>query len=80
MNETTVPYIVYEGEQARSERTIRRLTIALVVTVILSLVLLVGSNCAWLYAWCQYDYSSYELSTDGDGNANYIENGGEINN
>ena len=42
-----VPYIVFEGEQARSERHIRRLIIALIVAV----ALLFLSNAFWLYEW-----------------------------
>lgn len=70
----TVPYIVYEAEQARAERRDRRHIIALLIAIA---VIFVG-NLAWLYAWSQYDYSSEEttVSVDGggDGNANYIGN------
>lgn len=75
-----VPYIVYEGEQARNERHIKRLIIALIISIALIFV----SNAAWLFAWCQYDYSSQSEetvisldSTDG-GNANYVGNDGDI--
>lgn len=72
----TVPYIVYEGEQARNERNVKRLIIALVV----SIVVLFVSNAMWLMAWMQYDYSGEELVTvDGrEGIANYIGNDGSI--
>ena len=65
---------------ARNERNIKRLIIALIV----SIAAIFASNAAWLYAWCQYDYSSEETvieidSTDG-GNANYIGNDGDIYN
>ena len=39
-----VPYIVHESDMARLERTIKRLWILLLVVV----VLLVGSNIAWI--------------------------------
>ncbi len=39
-----VPYIVFEAAQARSERIIRRLIVAVVV----SSALLVASNALWL--------------------------------
>ena len=38
--EKDVPYIVYESEAARHERTVKRLLIALILTV----VLMVGTN------------------------------------
>ena len=73
-----VPYIVYEGEQARNERHIKRLVIALVT----ALIILFATNGLWLYAWTQYDYTGDETVTvDGaDGIANYIGNSGIINN
>ena len=74
-----VPYIVYEGEQARNERHIKRLVIALVI----SILLIFASNIIWIYAWLQYDYSSEEVThtvdVDAkDGIANYIGNDGDI--
>lgn len=81
MDEKQIPYIAYEAEQARSERNIKRLIIALIISVIL----IFASNALWLYAWCQYDYSSEKTTSvvdvDGkQGNANYIGNNGDINN
>ena len=75
----SVPYIVYEGEQARNERNIKRLIIALVI----SICLIFASNIIWIYAWLQYDYSSEEnthtIDVDAkDGVANYIGNDGDI--
>lgn len=55
-----VPYIVYESAQARSERTIKRLIIALVIAVIL----LFASNAIWTYEWTQYDYVSETTCTE----------------
>ena len=49
-----IPYIVYESAEARAERTVKRLIIALIVTILL----LFASNAIWLYAWNQYDYVS----------------------
>lgn len=74
----SVPYIVHESSMARMERQVKRGWIALIVAV----CLLFASNAAWLYAWCQYDYSSEEIVTvDGkDGVANYIGNDGDIAN
>lgn len=75
----SVPYIVYEGEQARHERTIKRLIIALVIAILVTLL----SNVAWLLYMSGYDF--YDTSDDimiesRDGIANYIGNDGEIDN
>lgn len=78
----TVSYFAFQGEQARSERHIVRLLIALVISIAIIFV----NNMAWLYVWCQYDYSgeesttTIELDSSGDGNANFIGNDGDINN
>lgn len=69
-----VPYIVYEGELSRHERYIKRMWIALIIAIIAVCI----SNTLWLYAWCQYDFESYEVSTEGGGNANYIGEDGVI--
>lgn len=60
---------------AMAERTIKRLWIVIVLLV----VLLVGSNVAWLYYESQFDDESwtFEATTDNGGNA--IANGdGEV--
>jgi hypothetical protein len=74
----TIPYVVYESEQSRNERKEKRYIIALVISVFL----IFASNIAWLYAWCQYDYSSTEsVEIDsGEGVANYIGRNGSITN
>lgn len=75
--EKDVPYLVYEGQMARNERSIKRLIIALIIAVIL----IFATNMAWLYAWNLYDYSTETVEIDsGEGIANYIGNDGEINN
>lgn len=55
----TVSYLVFESITARNERHTKRLTIALVISIILIFL----SNALWLYAWMQYDYSSAENTT-----------------
>ena len=73
-----IPYIVYEQAEVRHERTVKRLIVALII----SIVAIVGSNMAWLYCWMQYDYStesSIEIESE-EGNANFIGNNGVINN
>ena len=75
----SVPYIVYESEAARHERTVKRLIVALIVTI----CLLVASNMAWLWVFNQYDFTSESYTVENsDGNTNYLEagNDGEINN
>ena len=71
-----VPYVVHESTVARQERQIKRMWIALIVAV----ALIFASNAIWLYAWMQYDYESYEITADGDSNANYIGQDGNIYN
>ena len=72
-----VPYIVYESEAARHERTVRRLLTALLITILL----MVGTNMAWLYVWNQYDFSSeeYTIENEQDGNANLLGAGANAN-
>lgn len=70
-----IPYIAFESELARNERTIRRLIISLV----LSVVLIFASNAVWLYAFSQYEYVSEETTTttvkqDGKGQNVYGDN------
>ena len=67
MSEVSVPYIVYEGEMARQERHSKRLIVILIIT----LIMLFGSNMAWLYVWNQYEYvdetQTIEAVQDGEG-------------
>ena len=78
--EKDVPYIVYESEASRHERTVKRLLTALLITILL----MVGTNLAWLWVFNQYDITSeeYTVNKTDDGNANYLEAGedGVINN
>ena len=71
-----VPYFIHEGMMARDERTIKRLILALMITV----ALLVISNMAWLYVWQQYEYveENIDLVSRDGGNANYIWDDGDI--
>ena len=58
-----VSFIVFEGTMARLERTIRRLVIVIIIT----LVFLFSSNLAWLYMWNEYDYVSQTSTYEQDG-------------
>lgn len=71
-----VPFVVYEAEMDRQERRFRRL-IWIVIALIAAIVIM---NGAWIYAWMQYDYVSYEAVTDAGGDANVIGNDGDIYN
>lgn len=73
--ERDVPYIVYESEAARHERTVKRLLTALIVTILL----MVGTNMAWLYVWNQYDFSSESYVVENDGNSNLLGAGASMN-
>ena len=69
----TVPYIVHEGMMARAERTAKRLWI----TILLLIVLLVGTNGAWI--WYQSQFEDVAISQENeDGYNNFIGNDGDI--
>ena len=66
-----VPYLVHESAMARMERTIRRLWI----TLILVIVLLVGSNAVWIWYDHQFEDVYTEITQENDrGLNNYIGN------
>lgn len=75
--EKDVPYIVYESEAARHERTVKRLLTALLITILL----MVGTNLAWLWVWNQYDFTSesYSVETDDSVNTNLLGAGASVN-
>ena len=72
----SVPYLVYEGSQARNERTVKRL-ICLLAAIIL---LWAGTICGFIWYLNQYDFTgvNVDVSTDGGGDANYIGQDGRI--
>lgn len=73
-----VPYIVFEGEMARHERTVKRLVAAILVCIFL----LFASNAAWLFFFGQFDISDSAVTVDSSaaGSANYIGENGDITN
>ena len=77
-NPEAVPYIVHESAMARAERSAKRLW----VVVILLIVLLVGTNGAWLWYESQFEtVETVEVTQENaDGYNNYIGNDGDINN
>lgn len=71
-----VPYIVHESAMARAERGAKRLWVA----IILLIVLLVGTNGAWLWYESQFEtVETVEVTQENaDGYNNYIGNDGDI--
>lgn len=72
MNEN-IPYIVFESEMARMERTIKRLWILVIVFV----GLFVGTNLAWLGYESQYKdvITTIEQDVDTTSGGNAVVNG-----
>ena len=54
----------------------------LIIALIITILLLFATNAMWLIYNSQYDYSTSDITvgTDGEGDANYIGQDGEINN
>lgn len=80
-NAQTVPFIVHEAAEARHERTVKRLILAIALLAIL----LVGTNAGWLIYESQLETvietESYTVDMDtGEGSANYIGGDGDIYN
>lgn len=70
MEDKNIPYIAFEAEMARHERTIRRLLKALVIAIALIFI----SNAVWLWFFNQFDFESnmVQLESREDGNASYM--------
>lgn len=69
----SVPYIVHESAMARAERVAKRLWIV----IILLIVLLVGSNCAWMWYNSQFETIYQEVIQEAEtGTNNFV--GGDI--
>lgn len=67
----TVPFVVYESSMSREERTIKRLFVALILTI----VFLVGTNVAWVLYISQYEVYDYDQDGDGINNVNFGDQG-----
>lgn len=67
----TIPYITHEAAMARAERTIKRLTIGIILITILSILAIWGATYTIDKGWRDYfsecDISSYDYSQDGGG-------------
>lgn len=62
-NREQIPYIVHEGAMSRMERVNKRL----IAIILLLIVLLVGSNIAWLIYESKYQDICIEAERDGYG-------------
>ena len=73
----SVPYVVHESAMARAERQ----TKSLVWVIVLLIVLLVGSNIAWIAYENSFDdmTETYTVEQDGAETNNSVINGGVIN-
>lgn len=67
----SVPYIIFEGEMARSERHIKRLWIVILALV----VALLATNIAWLVYESQFETIYWEQDGGGVNNINTGEQG-----
>ena len=65
MEQQNIPYFAHEGMMARMERTIKRLWVLCIILIIL----LAGSNGAWVWYESQFEDESttvtQELNSDG---------------
>ena len=69
----SVPYIVHESAMARAERTAKRLWI----TILVLILLLVGSNCVWIWWNNQCETVYQEVTQEADnGTNNFV--GGDV--
>lgn len=73
----SVPYVVHESAMARAERQ----TKVLIWVIVLLIVLLVGSNIAWIAYENSFDdmTETYTVEQDGADTNNSVINGGVIN-
>ena len=78
MESKNIPYIAFESEMARHERTIKRLLVALIAVIIM----LFASNVAWLCFFNQFEFHTETVmfDTEDGGDNSYIGNDGVINN
>lgn len=71
-----IPFVSHDKDMARLERTNKRLWILLLVM----LVLLVGTNAAWIYYESQFVDESWTFEANTDNGGTAIANGdGEVN-
>lgn len=66
-----VPYIVLEAERARAERTFHRMWVLVIVLVLL----LVGTNGAWLWYQSQFETIETTIEAEQEGDNNFVSGG-----
>lgn len=71
--ESGVPFVVYEAMATRSERTVKRLWIALIIAILANF----ATNIAWLAYESQFETITYSYEQDGEG-ANIMGNENEV--
>lgn len=71
-----IPYFAHEGMMARMERTVKRLWILCIILI----VLLAGTNGAWIWYESQFIDEVTITQENEDGYNNYIGNDGDITN
>ena len=76
MDQQMIPYFCHEGDMARAERTIKRLWIL----CILLIVLLVGTNIAWIHYENQFQDEVTVTQDSSTGVNNYLGGNGVITN
>ena len=72
----SVPYIAHEAAMARMERQVKRLWIA----VLLLIVMLVGTNAAWLYYESSFEdfVTTTTIESEQDGAGVNVFGGGDV--
>ena len=58
-----VPYLTHEADMMRADMMHRRLLRVIVFLI----AALAACNIAWLIAWQNYDFESYQIEQDGEG-------------
>ena len=68
-NLDVISVAAHETAMAREDRKQKRLLIALIVSIVLGLLALVGTNVAWLVTWNNYDFeaTTEDIMQDGAG-------------
>ena len=69
-----IPYFAFEGEMARSERHIKRLWIAIIALIILTII----TNVMWIWYISQYDYTSYDYEQSNEDGVNVVGEDNEV--
>lgn len=73
----------FDREALYYGKTITKLSIVIVILIaslVVSVFLLYKNNEKWVKYLSEYDFESYEVTTSGGGNANFIGNDGDIYN